>query len=186
MTKIALVTGSTRDNRVNRQVADYLLDFAVKNYPDHLFEIVDIKEYDLPTFNEPTPPGFTTERNHPSVKKFSDKIQEFDGYIFVTPEYNRGITSSLKNALDSLFFEWNNKSAGIASYGGQLGAQAAMSLRPILANLKLASVSSQATFSIMTDFVNMSEFKPADYHAGSIKSLFDDVILWAKALKTIR
>ena len=186
MSKIAIITGSTRDNRVNLQVAEYLLNFAQTNFPDHQFEIVDIKEYDLPTFNEAMPPGFTTERNHPNVKRFSQKISESDGFIFVTPEYNRATSSSLKNAIDSLYHEWNHKPAGIASYGGQLGASAATSLRSILANLKVATVASQATFSIMTDFENMAAFKPAEYHAGSIKGLFEDILLWSKAFESIR
>lgn len=186
MSKIAIVTGSTRDSRVNLQVAEYLLKFAQENFADHTFELVDIKEYDLPILNEALPPAFTTERNHPNVKRFSEKIQEFDGYIFVTPEYNRATSPSLKNALDSLYHEWNNKAAGIASYGGQLGASAAFGLRPVLANLKLATVASQATFSLMTDFKNMSDFQPADYHANSIKALFEDVLLWAQAFASIR
>ena len=96
MSKIAIVTGSTRDTRVNLQVAEYLLKFAQENFADHTFELVDIKEYDLPILNEALPPAFTTERNHPNVKRFSEKIQEFDGYIFVTPEYNRATSPSLK------------------------------------------------------------------------------------------
>ena len=88
--------------------------------------------------------------------------------------------------MDSLYHEWNNKAAGIASYGGQLGASAAFGLRPALANLKLATVASQATFSLMTDFKNMSDFQPADYHANSIKALFEDVLLWAQAFASIR
>lgn len=186
MSKIGIITGSTRDTRVNLQVAQYLKDFAQEKFADHEFEIVDIKDYQLPEFNEAIPPAYATERADANVAKFAEKISSLDGFVFVTPEYNRGITSGLKNALDSLSHEWHNKPAGIASYGGQLGAQAAMSLRPILANLKMASVSSQATFSIMTDFENMQTFKPAAYHAGNIEALFADVLLWAKAFETIR
>lgn len=186
MSKIGIITGSTRDARVNLQVAEYLKNFAEEKFSDHQFEIVDIKEYDLPAFNEAIPPAYATERADSQVAKFAEKISSLDGYVFVTPEYNRGITSGLKNAIDSLAHEWHNKPAGISSYGGQLGAQAAMSLRPILANLKLATVSSQTTFSIMTDFENMQTFKPADYHAGNIEALFADVLLWAKAFASIR
>lgn len=186
MSKIGIITGSTRDTRVNLQVAQYLRDFAQKSFQDHEFEIVDIKSYQLPEFNEAVPPAHTKNRQNLQVAKFSQKISSFDGYVFVTPEYNRGITSGLKNALDSLAHEWHNKAAGIASYGGQLGAQAAMSLRPILANLKLATVSSQATFSIISDFENRQIFKPAEYHTETIKALFMDVLLWSKAFESIR
>ena len=53
-------------------------------------------------------------RNH----AWAAKIGEFDAYVFVTPEYNHGINGALKNAIDFLFAEWNNKAAGFVSYGG--------------------------------------------------------------------
>ncbi|EFR30528.1 NADPH-dependent FMN reductase [Eremococcus coleocola] len=187
MSKIAIVTGTTREGRNNIQVAEFLLNYAKENVQGHEFELLDIKEFDLPRFEGNYIPGMLGGKYpDPKVQKWADKVSEFDGYVFVTPEYNKALSSSLKDALDHISGEFNNKAAAIVSYGGSLGLSANVFLRVILANFKLAVTSQQVQFSLNTDFVNMAEFKPADYHAGSLNMMFNEVTTWADALKTIR
>lgn len=185
MVKIGIIIGSTRGGRVSTQVANWVKTFADNN-SEAEFELIDIKEYDLKEFNMLPPGMLNREYEDEDVQKWSQKIDELDGFIFVTPEYNKSITPSLKNAIDHLGPEWANKAAGSVSYGSTLGVGATFALRQILSNLGVAIVPAFGALSIFTDFENMSEFKPGDHHADSINATIDGVVQWAKALKTIR
>ncbi len=185
MVKIGIITGSTRDSRVNVQVAEWVKSIADQR-TDVEFELVDIKEYNLPKFNEPIPAIMSQDYQAPEAKIWSEKISELDGFVFVTPEYNKGITSGLKDAIDYLYTEWNNKAAGIVSYGSTLGVTAANNLRLILTVPKIATVGTQPALSLFTDFEEMSTFKPAAFHGETIRTMLDEVVAWSTALKTIR
>src|SRR5207249_11040980 len=117
---------------------------------------------------------------------FSAKIGSFDRYVFVTPEYNHGISGALKNAIDFLFREWNDKAAGFVSYGGAGGARAVEQLRLVLAEVQMATVRNQVLLSMFTDFENFSVFKPDARHEKSANEMFDQVIAWGGALKALR
>ena len=103
-----------------------------------------------------------------------------------TPEYNHGISSALKNAIDFLYREWNDNAAGFVSYGGAGGARAVEQLRLVLAEVQIATVHNQVLLSMFTDFENFSVFKPASQHEKSVNAVFDQVIGWGAALKTLR
>jgi NAD(P)H-dependent FMN reductase len=122
----------------------------------------------------------------PHTKAWAAKIDKFDSYVFVTPEYNHGIPGALKNAIDFLFAEWNNKAAGFVSYGGVSGVRAVEHLRLVLAELQMATVRNQVLLSMYTDFENFSVFKPDARHEKSVNEMFDQVITWGGALKTLR
>ena len=113
-------------------------------------------------------------------------MASFDGYVFITPEYNHAIGGALKNALDFLNPELNNKAAGFVGYGSLGGTRAHENLRLILGELQVADVRTAVTFSLMSDFENMSVFKPADYHADNANTMLDQVLSWSGALKTVR
>lgn len=185
MLKIGLIVGSTREGRVSTQVTDWVMSFT-EGRDDAEFEVIDIKDYDFEEFDD-IPPGMRNKQyDSENVTRWSQKIDELDGFIFITPEYNKDISPSLKNAIDHLGPEWANKAAGSVSYGSTLGVGATMALRQILSNLNVAVVAPFGALSLFTDFENMTEFKPGDYHADSINATIDQVLLWAKALKTIR
>lgn len=185
MLKIGIIIGSTRDGRVSTQVADWVLSFT-EGRKDAEFEVIDIKDYNFEEFNN-LPPGMLNKQYEAeNVTDWSQKIDGLDGFIFVTPEYNKSISPSLKNAIDHLGPEWSNKAAGSVSYGSTLGVGATMALRQILSNLNIAVVSPFGALSLFADFENMSEFKPGEYHNESIENTIDQVVLWAKAMKTIR
>lgn len=185
MIKIGIITGSTRDTRVSLQVSEWVKSIADQR-TDAEFELVDIKDYNLPRYNEPIPAIMSQDYQTEEAKVWSKKISELDGFIFVTPEYNRGITSGLKDAIDYLYVEWNNKAAGIVSYGSSLGVTAANDLRLILSVPKVATVGSHVGLSLFTDFQDMVKFNPAPFHQETVHKLLDDVIAWSTALKTIR
>lgn len=184
MTKIAIIIGSTRPGRNGEAVAKWVHEIAKKR-SDAEFELVDITDFNLPLLDEPFPPSmgqYTKEH----TKAWSAKIASFDGYVFVTPEYNHATSGALKNALDYLYGEWNNKAAGFVGYGSFGGTRAVENLRLIAAELQLATVRAQVGFSLFTDFENFSVFKPAQQHEQSVSTLLDQVIAWSGALKTLR
>jgi NAD(P)H-dependent FMN reductase len=184
MTKIQIIIGSTRPNRVAPQIAQWALAQAQKR-SDAEFELVDIADFDLPLYNEPLPPKMGNYQ-FDYTKKWAERVAEADGYVFVTSEYNHSIPASLKNALDYVYAEWNNKSAGIISYGSASGVRAAEHLRQIAAELQLADVSHNTLISMHTDFENWSTFKPSEALEKSVSGLFDQTVAWAEALAPLR
>ena len=145
MLKIAIVTGSTRPGRNNEAVADWVYRLA-KERKDAEFELVDIASFNLPLLNEPMPPSFA-QYAHVHTKAWSDEMASFDAYVFVTPEYNHSTSAALKNAIDYLFREWNNKVAGFVSYGGHAGgARAVEHLRLIMAEVMVATVRARCCY----------------------------------------
>ena len=181
MLKIAIVQGSVREGRNGDAVAKWMYDFATKRN-DAEYEIVDLANYNLPFLGAANGPADAEAQ----VKAWSEKMASFDGYVFVTPEYNHAIGGALKNALDFLNPELNNKAAGFVGYGSLGGTRAHENLRLILGELQVADVRTAVTFSLMSDFENMSVFKPADYHAGNANAMLDQVLSWSRALKTVR
>jgi NAD(P)H-dependent FMN reductase len=157
----------------------------VQKRTDAEFELVDIKDFNLPLLDEPMPP-IIGQYSEPHTKTWAAKIGSFDGYVFVTPEYNHGVPGALKNAIDFLFREWNDKAAGFVSYGGAGGARAVEQLRLVLAEVQIATLRNQVLLSMFTDFENYSVFKPSPRHQASVNEMFDQVIAWGGALKTLR
>ena len=184
MLKIAIIIGSTRPGRNGEAVAKWVYEIA-QNRSDAEFELVDIKDYNLALLDEPMPP-ITGQYSKAHTKAWAAKIGSFDGYVFVSPEYNHGISGALKNAIDFLFAEWNNKAAGFVSYGGAGGARAVEQLRLVLAELQIATVRNQVLLSLFNDFENFSVFKPDARHEKSLNEMFDQVIAWGGALKALR
>jgi NAD(P)H-dependent FMN reductase len=184
MLKIGIILGSTRPGRNGEAVAKWVFE-AAKKRSDAAFELVDIKDFNLPLLDEPAPPSFGPG-SKPHTKAWAAKIAEFDGFVFVTAEYNHGIPGALKNAIDFLFNEWNNKAAGFVGYGSAGGARAVEHLRQIMGEVMVADVRAQVLLSLFTDFENFSVFKPGPHQDKSLVAVFDQVIAWASALKAIR
>jgi len=183
MLRIAIIIGSTRPGRNGEAVAKWVYEIAQKR-TDAEFELVDIKDFNVPLLDEPVPP-IMGQYSKPHTKKWAAKIGSFDGYVFVTPEYNHGISGALKNAIDFLFAEWSNKAAGFVSYGGASGARVEQ-LRLVLAEVQMATVRNQVLVSMFTDFENFSVFKPDSRKETSVDDMLDQLIAWGGALKTLR
>lgn len=184
MTKIAVIIGSTRPGRNGEAVAKWVFELASRR-KDAAFELVDIADYNLPLLDEPVPPS-QGKYSKEHTKRWSAKIAEFDGYVFVTPEYNHAPSGALKNALDFLYAEWNNKAAGFVSYGSAGGTRAVEQLRLIMAELQIADVRAQAMFYLATDFENYSVFKPAEGKEKQVGAMLDQLVAWSEAMRTVR
>ena len=184
MTKIAIILGSTRPGRNGAAVATWVRDIASRR-SDAEFELVDLADFPLPHLDEPMPPAMGVYSND-HTKAWSAKIAEFDGYVFVTPEYNHSTSGVLKNALDYLYTEWNNKAAAFVSYGGVGGARAVEHLRLIASELQLATVRAQVAISLVTEFENYSTFTPNDYLLPQVDTMLDQLVSWSKALEPLR
>jgi NAD(P)H-dependent FMN reductase len=184
MIRIGIILGSTRPNRNGEQVAKWVYDIASRRN-DAEFELVDLRDYPLPHLDEPLPPSMGQYRNE-HTRQWADKIASFDGFVFVTPEYNHSTSGVLKNAIDYLYAEWNNKAAGFVSYGGVGGARAAEHLRLIAGELQMADVRQQVALSLLTEFENFAVFKPGDYNRAALDTLLDQVIAWSAALAPLR
>ncbi len=120
------------------------------------------------------------------TKEWAATIDGFDGFVFVTPEYNHTTSGVLKNAIDYLYAEWNNKAAGFVSYGSVGGVRAVENLRLIMGELQVADVRAQVAFSLATDFENYSVFKPGAAHLPNLTTMLDQLVSWSNALATVR
>lgn len=184
MVKIAIIVGSTRPGRKAEAVARWVHQIAqLRN--DAQFELVDLASFNLPLLDEPVPPSLH-QYSKPHTLAWAEKIAPFDGYVFVTPEYNHGIGGALKNAIDFLYAEWNNKAAGFVGYGSAGGVRAVESLRLVMAELQVADVRAQVMLSLYTDFENMTTFKPAAIHEKTLTTLLDQLVAWSAAMQAVR
>jgi NAD(P)H-dependent FMN reductase len=184
MTKIGIILGSTRPGRNGAQVAEWVYEQAQRR-TEAEFELVDLLDYPLPHLDEPIPPSLGQYQND-HTKSWAAKIASLDGFVIVTPEYNHSTSGVLKNAIDYLYAEWNNKAAGFVSYGAVGGARAAEHLRLVAGELQMADVRQQVALSLITEFENYSVFKPGDYNVAALNTLLDQVIAWSDALAPLR
>jgi NAD(P)H-dependent FMN reductase len=181
---IAVVVGSTRPGRIGKPVADWACQRAQQR-TDARFELVDLESFHLPLLDEPVPPSLGHySKDH--TKQWAAKVAEFDGFVFVTPEYNHGTSGALKNAIDYLYKEWNNKAAGFVGYGSAGGARAVEHLRLVMAELQVATVRNQLALSLFTDFENYSVFKPTAQHEQTLNGMLDQLVSWSGALQNVR
>jgi len=104
----------------------------------------------------------------------------------VTPEYNHSTSGALKNAIDFLYNEWNNKAVGFVSYGAAGGTRAVEHLRLIAGELQLADVRAQVALSLLTDFENYSTFLPNERHEQALGVVLDQTVAWSSALAHLR
>lgn len=184
MLRIGIIIGSTRPGRKAEAVAQWVHGIAAKR-TDAEYELVDIREYGLPLLDEPNSPAMQQYTKEHS-KLWSARIASFDGYVFVTPEYNHATSGALKNAIDFLYREWNNKSAGFVGYGGTGGVRAVENLRLIMGELLVADVRAQVALTLGDDFEKYTTFSPRPNHEKTVNTMLDQVVSWAGALKGVR
>ena len=184
MTKIGIILGSTRPGRSGEAVANWVHKIASQR-ADAEFELVDLLDYPLPHLDEVLPPSLG-QYSQPHTLRWAEKIASFDGFVFVTPEYNHSTSGALKNAIDYLYAEWNNKAAGFVSYGAVGGARAVEHLRLIAGELQLADVRSQVALSLFTDFQNFRDFAPGEHQVPALQTTLDQVVAWSNALAPLR
>lgn len=185
MIRIAIVIGSTRPGRNAEQVADWAAAIG-RRRDDAVVEIVDIADFGLPHLDEPTPAARSTEYRHAHTTAWSRTVASFDGFVFVVPEYNHSFPGALKNAIDYLFAEWNDKAAAFVGYGLHGGVRAIEQLRLVMAELKVADVRTQVALSLFTDFEDMSRLAPGPHQEPTAERMFGELVAWAGALRALR
>lgn len=189
--RLALIVGSTRPGRRSRLVADWVAREAQTHLRGRAeVDMVDLAEVDLPPLNEPVPAAIGDYR-HEHTRRWSQTIAAYDGFVIVTPEYNHSMPAPLKNAIDYLFAEWNDKAAGFVSYGLNGGTRAVEHLRLTLAEVKVACVRSQVCLNLFADFdlPDMTEpgtLKPGAHHGPILSRMLDEVCDWTQALRPLR
>lgn len=183
--RIAIVLGSTRPGRRGEPIANWVLQQATAR-GDAGYELLDLADFALPLLDEPRPAS-AGKYEFEHTKRWSDAVDDFDGYVFVTPEYNHGPSAVLKNALDYLYKEWNDKAAGIVSYGSAAsGLRAAEALRLTLGELQIADVRQSVGISLVHDFENFTTFAPQPIQLQNLGVQLDQVVAWATALRGVR
>lgn len=183
--KIGVIVSTTRPTRVGRQVADWFMD-QVADFEGLEFEILDLKEWDLPFLNEEMSPS-TGKYALESSKKWSKKVSELDGFVFVTAEYNNGPPAPLKNAIDSLYNEWDRKPVAFVGYGTYGATRAVEQLVNNTAKVGMMPIAKSfvGILSPWESITKEGDVKPEFVH-GHIDGLVESLKWWADLLKAGR
>ena len=185
MTTIGIILGSTRPHRLGDQVARWVHDHAVRR-TDATFEVVDLRDHPLPHLEEPPRYRPPTGSEDPRIRAWSETVRRLDGFVVVTAEYNFGPPAVLKNALDTLYDEWNDKAVGFVSYGVAGGARAVAQLRSVCGALQMADVAAQVTLPLATDFRDFTAFEPGNHQVAALDAMLDQLLAWSTALTPLR
>ena len=184
--KIAIIVSSTRATRF-ADIPTAWIKAQAEARGDMDVEVVDLRDYPMPLFDEVASNAWAPTQN-PVAVKWQQKLAEFDGYVFVIAEYNRSITGALKNALDQAYVEWGRKPFGAVAYGSMGGTSALAHLRMIGVELQMAPVRNSVHigggdfFRVHPGFGGSGNLGDiAGSIDGSAKAMLDDVIWWAKA-----
>ena len=185
--KIGIVIGSTRPTRFGERPAAWIHGIAPQR-TDLDFELIDLRDYPLPLFNEPGSPAWGPIKNE-VAQRWAAKLAGLDGFILVTPEYNHGTSAVLKNALDYAYNEFVRKPVAFVGYGGVGGARAVEHLRLVAAELQMASVRN-AVHIAGSDFLSIwqqgKSFDEFPHLAQAAAGMLDELAWWTRALKTAR
>ena len=185
--KIAIIIGSTRDARFGDKPAKWVYDIASAR-SDIDVELIDLKDWPLPFFNEVASNAWAPTQNEVG-QRWQKKVGEFDGYVFVTAEYNRSIPAALKNALDFAYPEWNKKAAAYVGYGSVGGARAIEHLRNISVELQMAPTRTGVHIQggdFMAVWQQGKDVRELTYLEPNINTMLDELAWWSGALKTAR
>ena len=185
--KIAIIISTTRATRFGHKAAAWLLERA-STRDDLSFELVDLRDYPLPFFDEVATNLWAPTKNSEGLR-WQKKVAEFDGYIFVTAEYNHGLPAVLKNALDYDYTGWNRKPAAFLGYGGVGAARAIEQLRLVAVELQMVPTRNAVHIQGPDFFAAVMQGKPLSelaYLDPLVKPMLDELAWWAKATKDAR
>lgn len=187
MAKVGVILGSARDARFGDKPAQWFMDLA-KERDDMQFELIDLRDYELPFFNEVASNAWVPTQDE-AAKRWQQKLAEFDAYVIITPEYNHGPPAVLKNALDQAYVEWVRKPVAFVGYGSVGAARAVEQLRLVVNELQMMPVRS-AVHIQGGDFMAVQsgdkQLTDLDYLPPLVTTMLDDLAWWANALKNAR
>lgn len=187
---IKVIAGSTREGRFSDKAAAWIAE-EIKKQKGVAVEVLDLRDYDMPFFNEPMSPSFKQEPyKNEAVARFTKKIAEGDAFVMVTPEYNHGTSAVLKNALDWVYQEWNNKPVAFVSYGSVGGARAIEQLRQNAIELQMAPIRNsvhipgEQYFPVL--FGKMEAKELFALQSEKAEAMVTQLMWWTRALKNAR
>jgi NAD(P)H-dependent FMN reductase len=185
--KVAVIVGTTRAARFGHKPAQWIAAIASQR-DDMVVEIVDLREYPMPFFDEVASNAWVPSQNE-AAQRWQKKVAEFDGYIFVSAEYNRGVPAVLKNALDYAYPEWNNKPAAFVGYGSVGAARAIEQLRLIAIELQMAPIRTGVHIQgadFMAVWKGGKDIADLSYLPQNATDMLDQLAWWTNALKAAR
>jgi len=185
--KIGIIISTTRAARFGDKPAKWMMDIASQR-DDLNVEVLDLRDYPMPSFDEVASNAWVPSQNE-VAQRWQKKVAEFDGYIFVTAEYNRGVPAVLKNALDYAYPEWNKKPAAFVGYGSVGAARAIEQLRLIAVELQMAPTRTGVHIQgadFMTVWKGGKEITELTYLQQNATDMLDQLAWWANALKAAR
>ena len=187
---IKVIAGSTREGRFSDKAATWIAQ-EIKKQEGVIVDVLDLRDYDMPFFNEPVSPSFKKEPyKNEAVARFTKKIEGGDAFVMVTPEYNHGTSGVLKNALDWIYPEWNNKPVAFVSYGSGGGARAIEQLRMNAVELQMAPIRAAVHIPGQQYFpVLFGKAEAKDLFASQsekAETMITQLLWWARALKKAR
>ncbi len=187
--KIGIVIGSTRPGRLGGQVGRWVHE-QTRGRDDAEYILLDLADFDLDLLSEPTVPGAAQRRyENPKTRRWSEAVDALDGFVFVTPEYNHGVPAALKNAVDVLYPEWNDKAVTFVGYGAAGAVRAVEQWRQVVANVFLHATRAQVSLSTFDDVSQVGDeqkFIPNDRRAGELADALDQLVALARAVQTLR
>lgn len=184
MVEVGIVVGSTRPGRKAAAVAQWVLGIAERRGGAR-YRVLDLAEVGLPFYDEPLPAargGYV----HEHTRRWSAAVRPLDAFVVVTPEYNHGPPAVLKNALDFLYAEWNDKAVGFVSYGNAGGVRAVEQLRTVASELRMAPVRAQVALTNTTDFDEHGTPRPDAAKEALVETMLGQLLEWAEALAAVR
>lgn len=182
--RIGIIIGSVREDRKGDDVGRWLHQQTEAR--ETAYELIDLKEFDLPVLTSPTVPGAANRQyDDARVTRWGQAIDGFDGFVFVTPEYNHGVPGGFKNAFDCIYPEWSKKAVGFVSYGAMSGARAVEAWRVVVANADMYDIRAQVALSTFTEF-DGDTFSPADRNADEAADLFTSLEAASAAMASLR
>ena len=187
--KIGIIVGSTRPARKGTTVGRWVHEHARArdDVPWKVeFDLLELEGFDLPLLQEPTVPGAADrEYETPQTRRWSETVDEYDGFVFVTPEYNHGVPAAMKNAVDVLYPEWNHKAVAFVAYGANGGVRAIEQWRAIVANLMMVDVRAEVALMAFEEWQD-GEFRPFERREDELSTLLDQLVTMTEAVRSVR
>ena len=188
---IGVIVGSTRPGRLSPAVGEWVARRMTSRAGRQVIvDVLDVADFELPLLDEPTPAAVGGYR-HDHTDRWAQRVAACDGFVFVVPEYNRSFPAALKNAIDYLFVEWNDKAAGLVGFGLTGGASATDQLRTVLSEVKVACVRTRPGLALADDFTVDEETGTSTVTArprqeALLERMSDELVEWATALHGAR
>lgn len=183
--KIAVIIGSIRPSRVGDKIGNWLIN-QIKDVEGAEFDLIDLRSENLPFLNEHDLPAMGNYQQ-PSTKKWAEKIMQYDGFIFVAPEYNHGYSPVIKNAIDTLYKEWAKKPVAFVGYGSLGGVRAVEQLVQVTAQINMVPLpSTQINIIDIWSAFNENDDLNSSNIRGTTEKLLNNLLWWAKILKNAR